>query len=109
MITGWDSCGLLTRYTKTFSSETTCTLDHRKRHTPPGIEASARSFRCSIDLAIARGGSYYLTYHKFARPEQIMACYPQFKQFLGLKTKYDPSERFQSDWYRYYRALLASR
>src|SRR5204863_5900727 len=78
-------------------------------HTPAGIEASARSFRGLIDLAIARGGSYYLTYHKFARPEQIMACYPQFKQFLGLKTKYDPSERFQSDWYRYYRALLASR
>jgi FAD/FMN-containing dehydrogenase len=78
-------------------------------HTPTGIEASVRSFRGLIDLAIARRGSYYLTYHKFARPEQIMACYPQFKQFLGLKTKYDPSERFQSDWYRYYRKLLASR
>jgi hypothetical protein len=78
-------------------------------HTPAGIEASARSFRGLIDLAVARRGSYYLTYHKFARPEQILACYPQFKQFLGLKTKYDPSERFQSDWYRYYRKLLASR
>jgi hypothetical protein len=78
-------------------------------HTPAGIEASARSFRGLIDLAIARRGSYYLTYHKFARPEQIVACYPQFKQFLGLKTKYDPSERFQSDWYRYYRKLFASR
>src|SRR6266567_4626748 len=76
-------------------------------HTPAGIEASARSFRGLIDLAIARGGSYYLTYHKFAKPEQIMACYPQFKQFLGLKTKYDRSERFQSDWYRYYRKLFA--
>src|SRR6058998_2457843 len=77
-------------------------------HTPPGIQASANSFRGLIDLAIGRGGSYYLTYHKFAKPEQIMSCYPQFKQFLGLKTKYDPSERFQSDWYRYYRKLLAS-
>jgi FAD/FMN-containing dehydrogenase len=77
-------------------------------HTPRGIEASARSFRGLIDLAIARGGSYYLTYHKFARPEQVMACYPQFKQFLDLKRKYDPTERFQSDWYRYYRKLFAS-
>ena len=77
-------------------------------HTPAGIEASARSFRGLIDLAIARGGSYYLTYHKFAKPEQVMACYPQFKQFLELKRKYDPSERFQSDWYRYYRKLFAS-
>jgi len=77
-------------------------------HTPAGIEASARSFRGLIDLAIARSGSYYLTYHKFAKPEQVMACYPQFKEFLSLKKKYDPVERFQSDWYRFYRRLFAS-
>jgi FAD/FMN-containing dehydrogenase len=77
-------------------------------HKSNDIEASARSFRGLIDLAIDRGGSYYLTYHKFAKPEQVMACYPQFKQFLDLKRKYDPTERFQSDWYRYYRNLFAS-
>jgi len=77
-------------------------------HTPVGIEASARSFRGLIDLAIPRGGSYYLTYHKFAKPEQILACYPQFTEFLDLKRKYDPAERFQSDWYRYYRRLFPS-
>ena len=77
-------------------------------HKPDGIKASARSFRGLIDLAIARGGSYYLTYHKFAKPEQLIACYPQFKQFLNLKRKYDPTERFQSEWYRYYRKLFAS-
>ena len=77
-------------------------------HTPSGIEASARSFRGLIDLAIARGGSYYLTYHKFAKREQVLACYPQFKEFLALKQKYDPTERFQSDWYRYYRKLFPS-
>src|SRR4029453_12243219 len=52
-------------------------------HTQSGIEASARAFRGLIDLAIARGGSYYLTYHKFAKPEQVIACYPQFKEFLN--------------------------
>jgi FAD/FMN-containing dehydrogenase len=77
-------------------------------HTPDGIETSARSFRGLIDLAIARGGSYYLTYHKFAKPEQVLACYPQFKEFLDLKRNYDAPERFQSDWYRYYRKLFAS-
>jgi FAD/FMN-containing dehydrogenase len=77
-------------------------------HTAADIEASARSFRGLIDLAIARGGSYYLTYHKFAESEQVLACYPQFKQFLNLKKKYDSRERFQSDWYRYYRKLFAS-
>ena len=60
------------------------------------------------DLAIARNGSYYLTYHKFATREQMSACYPQFKQFLELKRKHDPHERFQSDWYRHYRKLFAS-
>src|SRR6478735_308289 len=77
-------------------------------HTSSGIEASARSFRGLIGLAIARGGSYYLTYHKFAESKQVTTCYPQFKEFLNLKKKYDPSERFQSDWYRYYRKLFAS-
>jgi FAD/FMN-containing dehydrogenase len=77
-------------------------------HTPSGIEGSARSFRGLIDLAIARGGSYYLTYHKFAKPEQIIACYLHFKEFLDLKRNYDPTERFQNDWYRYYRKLFAS-
>jgi FAD/FMN-containing dehydrogenase len=77
-------------------------------HTPIGIEASARSFRGLIDLAIARSGSYYLTYHKFAKPDQVVASYPQFKKFLNLKRTYDSAERFQSDWYRYYRKLFAS-
>src|SRR5213594_1251180 len=77
-------------------------------HTPAGIESSARSFRGLIGLAIPRSGSYYLTYHKFAKPEQVVACYPQFKQFLNLKRKYDPTERFQSDWYRHYRRVFAS-
>jgi FAD/FMN-containing dehydrogenase len=76
-------------------------------HTSAGIDASARSFRGLIDLATARGGSYYLTYHKFAKPEQVTACYPQFREFLELKRKYDPAECFQSDWYRYYRNLFA--
>jgi FAD/FMN-containing dehydrogenase len=77
-------------------------------HTQAGIEASAGAFRGLIDLAIGRSGSYYLTYHKFAKPDQVVACYPQFKQFLELKRKYDPTERFQSDWYRYYRKLFAT-
>jgi hypothetical protein len=76
-------------------------------HSSAGIDASARSFRGLIDLATARGGSYYLTYHKFAKPEQVTACYPQFREFLELKRKYDPAECFQSDWYRYYRNLFA--
>jgi FAD/FMN-containing dehydrogenase len=71
------------------------------------MEASARAFRGLIDLAIARGGSYYLTYHRFATREQVTKCHPKFEDFLALKEKYDPDNRFQSDWYRHYRTMFA--
>ena len=38
---------------------------------------------------------------------QVEAAYPQFAEFLRLKGRYDADERFQSDWYRHYRAMFA--
>jgi FAD/FMN-containing dehydrogenase len=76
-------------------------------HTPAGLERSARDFRRLIDLAIPYGGSYYLTYHRFATRQQVETCHPRFPEFLRLKRKHDPEERFQSDWYRHYRAMFA--
>jgi FAD/FMN-containing dehydrogenase len=75
-------------------------------HTPEGIQRSAEAFRRLIDMGIRRGGSYYLTYHRYATREQIERCYPQFPEFLRLKRQYDPAERFQSDWYRHCRELF---
>lgn len=75
-------------------------------HTPAGRERSAEAFRRLIDLAIERGGSYFLTYHKDARRDQIEACHPRFAEFLRKKRELDPEERFQSDWYRHHRALF---
>ena len=77
------------------------------RHDPAGLAHAAASFRRLIDLAIARGGSYYLTYHRHATREQVEACYPQFGEFLRLKRRHDPEERFQSDWYRHYEQAFA--
>jgi len=75
-------------------------------HTPKGLEASAEAFRSLIDTAIGLGGSYFLTYHRWATKEQLLCCYPQFGGFLAKKREYDPEERFQSDWYRHYGALF---
>jgi FAD/FMN-containing dehydrogenase len=75
-------------------------------HDPQGIELAARSFRSLIDLAIKHSGSYYLTYHRFARREQVESCYPQFQEFLAAKRQYDPGELFQSNWYRHYRGMF---
>ncbi len=77
------------------------------RHDPAGQAHAADAFRRLIDLAVARGGSYYLTYHRHATRAQVEACHPRFREFLALKLRHDPAERFQSDWYRHYRAMLA--
>jgi FAD/FMN-containing dehydrogenase len=76
-------------------------------HTLEGLQHSADAFQRLIDMAIRRGGTYYLTYHRFAARKQIESCYPQFAEFLKLKKKYDAEERFQSDWYRHYRTMFA--
>ena len=76
-------------------------------HTPAAVEQAAETFRHLIDIGIAHGGSYYLTYHRWARKDQVDACYPQMRAFLGEKRRHDPDEVFQSTWYRHYRALFA--
>ena len=76
-------------------------------HTDEGIEHSAAAFRRLIDRAADRGGSYFLTYHRWATREQVERCYPQFRAFLDAKLAHDPTERFQSDWYRHHKQLLA--
>jgi len=76
----------------------------RVTHTPEGVEKAKGEFRRLIDRALARGGNFFLTYHRWATKEQMLKGYPQFLQFLKLKKQYDPEERFQSEWYRYWKA-----
>ncbi len=76
-------------------------------HDAKGLEKTAADFRRLIDRGIQYGGSYYLTYHRWASRAQVETCYPRFAEFLRLKRKHDPAERFQSDWYRHYRAMFA--
>ena len=76
-------------------------------HTPEALVKTAEDFRRLIDRAIQYGGSYYLTYHRWATRQHVEVCYPQFVDFLKLKNTYDPAERFQSEWYRHYKAMFA--
>jgi FAD/FMN-containing dehydrogenase len=76
-------------------------------HDTASIEKTAGDFRRLIDRAIQYGGSYYLTYHHWATRKQVEICYPRFVDFLKLKRAYDPTERFQSDWYRFYKRMFA--
>jgi UDP-N-acetylenolpyruvoylglucosamine reductase len=75
-------------------------------HNNEGLARARDAFRKLIDLGIRYKGSYFLTYHKFATRQQVESCYPQFPEFLRLKKKYDPEERFQSEWYRHYKKMF---
>jgi hypothetical protein len=77
-------------------------------HTNSGFQYAQDYFSRLIDHALAFNGSFYLTYHRYARKDQIEKAYPNFKSFLELKLKYDPEERFQSDWYQFYKRMFMS-
>ncbi len=78
-------------------------------HTEAGKHKAAEDFRRIIGRAIEYGGRYFLTYHRWATRKQVETCYPQFVEFLRLKRKYDPKERFQSDWYRHYKEMFSDK
>jgi hypothetical protein len=56
---------------------------------------------------LCHGGSYFLTYHRFASARQVEAAHPAMRGFLAAKSAQDPQGVFQSDWYRHMKALLA--
>jgi FAD/FMN-containing dehydrogenase len=74
---------------------------------PAGIDKTKQAFRRLIDRGLQYDGSYYLTYHRWAERRQVVAAYPEFADFLRLKRQLDPSDVFQSDWYRHYKAMFA--
>lgn len=78
-------------------------------HSTAGRRQGEDAFRRLIDRAIEHGGSYFLTYHRWASRAQVETCYPQMAEFLRLKRHYDPQEVFQSDWYRHYRTMFADK
>lgn len=75
-------------------------------HTSEGVADAATTFRGLIDVALCFGGTYYLTYHRYATAEQVLAAHPRFLDFLREKRLRDPDERFTSDWYRHCRQLF---
>lgn len=77
-------------------------------HAPQGLEKAEKEFRALIDFGLKYSGSYFLTYHRFATKEQVVKAHPRFVEFLQLKKKFDPEERFQSEWYRHYRKMFSA-
>ena len=82
------------------------TLELHVVHTREAIDRATGVVRELIDEALERGGSFSLAYHRWATAEQVQRAYPRFDEFLRLKQVYDPENRFQSDWFRFYRDLF---
>ena len=80
----------------------------RTPHTEAGKQKTADTFRALIDASSGLGGSFFLTYHRYASAAQVESCYPQFRHWLAEKKRYDPDERFTSSWYAYYRDAFAA-
>jgi FAD/FMN-containing dehydrogenase len=76
-------------------------------HDEAGLDRVRSAFRRLIDRAIDFGGSYFLTYHRYADREQLLRCYPEFPAFLRLKRAWDPKARLSSDWFQHYDALIS--
>jgi FAD/FMN-containing dehydrogenase len=83
-------------------------MNLRVERSDTGLQKAEWEFQRLIDLALKQNGSYFLTYHRWARKDQVLKAYPQFAEFLKLKRRHDPAERFQSEWYRHYRAMFAA-
>ena len=63
-------------------------------HHPAGMARARAAFRRLIDRAIACGGTYFLTYHRYATRDQPLQCYPEFPEFLSRQQRWDPEQRF---------------
>jgi FAD/FMN-containing dehydrogenase len=84
-----------------------CTvLNLHVEHDSVSVGRAADAFRALIDVALAHRGSYYLTYHRWARRDQLEAAYPRIHEFVGAKQACDPAGVFTSDWYRRLLRLL---
>jgi hypothetical protein len=70
------------------------------------VARAAGHFRRLIDHALRYGGSYFLTYHRFASAAQVEAAHPALRHFLAAKKLHDPDGLFQSDWYRHLREMF---
>jgi hypothetical protein len=75
-------------------------------HCAAGLRKAQTDFRRLIDRAAEFGGSYYLTYHRWATGNQVESCHPRMRELLRLKHAYDTGGVFSSDWYEHHVRLM---
>lgn len=81
-------------------------LNLHVRHDADGLRKVRADMQRLIDHALDAGGSFYLTYHRHARPDQLRAAYPGIDEMMAAKHRLDPAGVLASDWYRGVSAAL---
>src|SRR5690606_31976185 len=66
----------------------------------------SQDLRALYGLALAFGGSFYLTYGLHAQAGQLRQAYPDIDEVLAAKSRIDPHAVLQSNWLNRLRALL---
>lgn len=68
-------------------------------HNAEGIHKAKAGFRGLIDLATGLGGTFYLSYHRWASRKQLLAAYPGLPDWIEMKKSHDPEGLWSSDWF----------
>ena len=62
-----------------------------------------------IDAALAEEGTYYLPYQLHATDEQFRRAYPRYPEFVAVKRRIDPTNKFRNEfWNKYGREFGAA-
>jgi len=66
------------------------------------LEKTRKWTQALVEKTSARGGRYYLPYHRFPSLEQFRKVYPEHKSFQATKRTFDPAGMFSSQFYKHY-------
>jgi len=59
---------------------------------------AGEAFCALIDHALELGGTFFLTYHRFATGDQLRAGHPGLEAFMAERRRRDPGGVLRSDW-----------
>lgn len=77
-------------------------------HDADGMARAQSAARGLIDAAAGLGGSFYLTYHRWATRDQLLRCHPRLPGWFAQKRRFDPDGLFTSDWFEHVRSLVGA-
>jgi FAD/FMN-containing dehydrogenase len=71
-------------------------INYKQDTDQAALAAEEQWTRELVDAALSVNGSYYLGYRLNATPEQFARAYPRAAEFVALKRKLDPTNKFRN-------------